>query len=148
MSVTFSDEEIKQLENAICNSTAKRSYSSHKRDLKKFLIAHFNKQKTDNEVDKPKKKLSDKKIISDKKDKKDSGSAEEYKITSVSGDYDYPTSVYKKDTPIKAAQSAMKGIIRKNKLKSIDTFTFSIKKDTRTFKYTHNKGILEAHHGR
>jgi hypothetical protein len=145
MSITFSEEEIKQLENAICNSTAKRSYSSHKRDLKKFLISHFNKQKTDNEVDKPKKKLSDKKIISDKKD---NGSVDEYNITGVSGDYEYPTSVYKKDAPIKAAQSAMKGIIRKNKLNSSDKFTFSIKKDTRTFKYTHNNGILEAHHGR
>ena len=67
----------------------------------------------------------------------------------VSNNFDFPTSIYKKDTPILAANSAMKAIIKKNKLESGDSkFTFSIKKDNRTFKYTCNGENLTAHHGR
>ena len=47
-----------------------------------------------------------------------------------------------------AAESAVKGIIRKNKLGSDAKFTFSIKKEKRTFRYTYENEKLNAHHGR
>ena len=46
MSITFTAEEVKQLTDDICNSEAKRSFSSHKKDVKKFILSYFEKQRT------------------------------------------------------------------------------------------------------
>lgn len=159
MSVTFTAKEIEELENAISNSTFNRSFSSHKKDVKKFLVAHFKKNKSDTvkiekvkieKIDKSPKNKSDKipkkspnKTLSEKVGPKDG-----WKIMDVTSGYEYPTSVYKKDVPIEAAESAYKGIIRKNKLGSEAKFTFTIKKDNRAFRYTYENKNLNAHHGR
>ncbi len=46
------------------------------------------------------------------------------------------------------AESAIKGIIRKNKLENSDNFTFSITNNTKTLKYNYDNKKLEANHGR
>ena len=46
MSITFTAEEVKQLTDDICNSESKRSFSSHKKDVKKFILSYFEKQRT------------------------------------------------------------------------------------------------------
>lgn len=155
MSVTFSEDEIKKLEDAICNSTASRSYSSNKKDLKKFLMVHFKKIKVENKKDgeKPTKKEKKSSLTKDKKekksdDKKSNGPKDGFKIIEVSKNYEFPVSIYKKDTPILAAESATTAIIKKNKLGIDAKFTFSIKKENRAFKYTYENETLSAHHGR
>jgi hypothetical protein len=165
MSVTFTEKEVEQLEDAICNSTSMRSYSSHKKDMKKFILAYFEKQRTAESKKKSdnigkshisekknskkknsKKKNSKKKIKSDeKKSPKDpKGPKDGYKILKVSKNYEFPSSIYKKDDPDVAAKSAMKGIIRKNELDD-DTFTFSIITGEYTYKYTCKSGKLITH---
>lgn len=157
MSITFTDNEIEELENAICNSSFNRSFSSHKKDLKKFLLAHFKKNK--NDTVEPQGKTQTKTLNSDtgktksktqsKTLKDKTGPSDGWKIMDVTSNYEYPTSVYKKNTPIEAAESAYKGIIKKNKLQGSDTkFTFSIKKENRAFRYTYENEKLSAHHGR
>ena len=144
MSVTFSEEEVKQLEDAICNSTAKRSYLSHKKNMKKFIPAYFEKQ-----ITRSKKKSSSneksKKGEVEKKSKSSKGPKNGFKILKVSKNYEYPSSIYKKDDPDAAAKSAMKGIIRKNELDDDVTFTFSIVIGNDTYKYTCKSGRLESH---
>lgn len=130
LSLTFTVEEVKQLENSIFNSSSKRSYVSHKKDLKKFLLSYFDKQKTS--------------IVKSKKDtKKIKGSNDGYKIIKVSKNYEFPTSIYKKDIPEEAAKSAMKAIIRKNNLDNNTIFTFSLIKGENLYKYTTRNGKLE-----
>ena len=147
MSITFTEEEVEKLIDDIRNSELKRSFSSHKKDVKKFILSYFEKQR--NLIDKKTKSIDTKTKV-EKSDSEDKNcSLDGYKIIEVSNNFEFPTSIYKKDTPILAAQSAMKGIIKKNKLKIEDSkFTFSIKKDVRIFKYTCNGEILNAHHGR
>ena len=145
MAITFTAEEVKQLTEKICNSDAKRSFSSHKKDVKKFILAYFEKQGTSVE----KVTSKDKKTKAEKSSENKNETSDGYKIIEVSNNLEFPTSVYKKDTPILAANSAMKAIIKKNKLESTNSkFTFSIKKDNRTFRYTCNGENLSAHHGR
>lgn len=164
MSITFNVSEIKELENAIGASTFSRSFSSHKKDMKKFLLAHFKKNKSMTKKSNKKvedkistsKKISSKEISSKKtsskktsnKPKEKSGPKDGYKIMEVTSGYGYPTSVYKKTVPMEAAESAIKGIIKKNKLEMDSTFTFSIKKENRAFRYTYENGKINAHHGR
>jgi D-alanyl-D-alanine carboxypeptidase len=148
MSVTFSEEERKNLVDAICNSTESRSYSANKKDLKKFLMVHFKKIKiVDKKVEDQNKKEDDK---NEKKlsDMKNNGTKDGFKIVEVSNKYDFPVSIYKKDSPILAAESASKAIIKKNKLGIDASFIFSIKKENRCFKYTFENENLKAHHGR
>ena len=154
MSLVFSTKEIEELENAICNSTFNRSFSSHKKDVKKFLLAHFKKNKSESKISN-KKDVKEEKMSGNPKEKNGSrkvsdpqGPKDGYRIMEITSGYGYPTSVYKKDIPIKAAESAVKGIIRKNKLGSDAKFTFSIKKENRAFRYTYENGKLNAHHGR
>jgi predicted PilT family ATPase len=147
MSITFSEDEIKNLVDDICNSTESRSYYAHKKDLKKFIMMHFKKIKI---VDK-KVEIDDKVSSKNEKklsDKKNNGSKDAFKIVEVSNKYEYPVSIYKKDTPILAAESASKAIIKKNKLGIDASFSFSIKKENRSFKYTFENENLKAHHGR
>jgi len=159
MSVTFTKEEVEQLEDAICNSEAKRSFSSHKKDLHKFILAYFEKQRTKGSKKKSKSKSptgkknetnkssgkKKKKETSEKKSKELKGPKNGYKILKVSKNYEFPSSIYKKDDPDAAAKSAMKGIIRKNELDDDITFTFSIITGGDTYKYTCKSGKLEAH---
>jgi hypothetical protein len=67
-----------------------------------------------------------------------------YRIIWVSSEREFPSSKYKKDTPIEAAESAMNGIIRKNKLKKADvSFTFIIQEaDGPKYTYTLKGGEL------
>ena len=143
LSLTFTVEEVKQLENAIFNSSSKRSYVSHKKDLKKFLLSYFEKQKTSI----VKSKKDDEKTKSSNENKKDTkkikGSNGGYKIIKVSKNYEFPTSIYKKDIPEEAAKSAMKAIIRKNNLDNNTIFTFSLIKGENLYKYTTRNGKLE-----
>jgi len=158
MSVTFTKEEVEQLEDAICNSAAKRSFSSHKKDLHKFIIAYFEKQRMKGSKKKSKSKSPSKspskssgkkkKETSEKKSKspkEPKGPKNGYKILKVSKGYEFPSSIYKKDDPDDAAKSAMKGIIRKNELDDDVTFTFSIITGSDKYKYTCKSGKLEAH---
>jgi hypothetical protein len=160
MSLTFTEEEVKQLEDSICDSSAKRSYTSHKRDMKKFILAYFEKKRKGSTKKSP---SADKKNGSSKKSQekkslngikksnsknKSSNSKEPkdgYKIVKVSKNYEFPNSIYKKDTPEEAAKSALKGIIRKNDLDDKHTFTFSITSGEKSYKYTTKNGKLEAH---
>ena len=137
MSITFTEKEVSILSNIIEQSNERRSFLLQK-DLKKFLISHFKKLK---DVDETPKKV--KRDIPEKKN-----STEGFKITTVSNKYEYPTSVYKKETPMIAAEIAKKGIIRKNKLGSENEFTFSIKNEARTFTYSCKNNKLTANHGR
>ena len=144
MSLTFTEEEVKQLEDAIFNSSSKRSYTSHKKDIKKFLLAYFEKQKIEikkNEKSQEKKSLSSESSNS----KKMKGSNDGYKITKVSKNYEFPSSIYKKDTHEEAAKSALNGIIRKNNLDDKTIFTFVITKGEKSYKYTAKNGKLENH---
>ena len=150
MSVTFSEEEVKQLEDAICNSASKRSWSSHKKDMKKFILAYFEKQKTPGSIKKNKSKSPSSEKKSNGKEKKVKekylkGPNNGYKILKVSKNYEFPSSIYKKDDPNSAGKSAMKGIIKKNKLDDDVTFTFSIITGTDKYKFTCKSGKLEAH---
>ena len=160
MSLTFTEEEVKQLEDAICDSSAKRSYTSHKRDMKKFILAYFEKKRKGSTKKSP---SADKKNGSSKKSQekkslngikksnsknKSSNSKEPkygYKIVKVSKNYEFPNSIYKKNTPEEAAKSALNGIIRKNDLDDKPTFTFSITSGEKSYKYTTKNGKLEAH---
>jgi len=160
MSLTFTEEEVKQLEEAICNSSAKRSYSCHKKDMKKFILAYFEKLGSSSGSNKSsrKKKVSGGKSKSQEKKSKESSSSKSpgkktgnngsstsgYKIIKISKNYEFPSSVYKKSNPVDAAKSALKGIIRKNGLDGDVNFTFSVKTGDDTFKYNVRNGKLQV----
>jgi 5-methylcytosine-specific restriction endonuclease McrBC GTP-binding regulatory subunit McrB len=131
MSLTFTEEEVKKLKEAILASDARRSMLIQK-DLKKFLFSHFKPKVEKRQKTKPKEKK-------ETKPKKDTRTT--YKITKVSDGYDFPSSFYKKDKPIEAAEAALKGIMKKSKSKN---FTFSIKNDKRSFNYRCKDGLLEV----
>lgn len=149
MSLTFTEEEVKYLEDAICNSSTKRSYLSHKKDMKKFILSYFYKLKSSSGTNKVsgKKKSSDKNSSDKKSPVKNElvkkGSGRVYKIVKVSKNFEFPSSVYKKNTPDDAAKSAMKGIIKKNNLDDDVTFTFYVKTGDDTYKYTVKSGKLQ-----
>ena len=67
------------------------------------------------------KKSNSKNKSSNSKEPKDG-----YKVVKVSKNYEFPSSIYKKDTLEGASKSALKGIILKNDLDDKHTFTFSI----------------------
>lgn len=133
MALTFTEEELAKLEEAICKSQAKRSYYSHKRDIKNFLLGYFEKLS-----DKALEKVDPK--VDPKVDQKNN--LKNYQITKVSKGYSYPSSIYKKDSPSEAGVSAHKGIMKKNNLDKNSSFTFYLKNGDESFKFTVQKGKL------
>lgn len=154
-SLVFTEDEIIRLEVAINNSSEKRSFASHKRDIKKFLLSYFEKKSKLESGDKPKIAKTKKTLATNSKTSKDIKKRDTkniskkpcngFTIVKVSQKYDFPSSVYKKDNPDDAAKSAMKGIIKKNNLDNKSTFTFTINSGDKTFKYTSKNGKLESH---
>ena len=146
MSLTFTEKEINQLKDAICNSSAKRSYMFHKMDIKHFLLSYFEKKRKE---DTQKSRVNNSIMITKNSNSishsNKKGSKDGYKIVKVSKNYEFPSSIYKKDTPESAAKSALRGIIRKNKLDDKTTFTFSLMMGEKLYKYTAKNGKLEAH---
>jgi hypothetical protein len=89
------------------------------------------KQDTHKESE-PEKKSKEKKIVT-------SG----FVIKTVTNDLKFPTSKYKKEIPIEAAQSACKAIIKKNNLKNDCSFSFSIQENGgNKYNYHVKNGIL------
>lgn len=141
MSFTLTERQVK-------NFHKKIRESSTKKEIDEIFIKYFpeafkseSPSKTSNDSDTEKKKS-----LKKDSDKKSEGveKKSEYKIISVSNDYKYPSSKYNKDTPIQAAKSAMQAIIRKNKLKKEDDFTFTIQdKDSPKYTYVVRSGNLE-----
>lgn len=146
----FTENEVNILTNSIENSKYKNSFISHKKDIKKFLLNHFRK----NEV------KSDTNILSDiskllttftktnnsthikvkVKEKKVSKNEPKngYKILSVSNNYTFPSTIYKKKDVDEVAKSVVKGIIKKNKLNDVNAnFSFIIIKNTKKYNYSY-----------
>ena len=141
MSLTLSEEKTKNLIELILKGSGRRSLLSNGQNLEKFLFSFFSK----NIVEKSKiiENNDKSKIV-----KKQLNELKGYKILKVSKNYLFPSTTYKKDTPMLCAESAIKGIIRKNKLEDSDNFTFSITNNTKTLTYNYNNKKLEANHGR
>ncbi len=68
-----------------------------------------------------------------------------YKIVYVSGSHEYPSSKYKKDQPIEAAESALKAILRKSGLKKDSAdLTFTIQEgDGPKYSYSFKDQVLK-----
>jgi hypothetical protein len=113
-------------------------------DLKKLFDKYFkdalsDKPKKDKSKDKSEKKQKDK--SKNKSEKKVDG----FKIVEISGNLQYPSSKYKKETPKEASESALAGILRKNKNldKKTAKFSFTIQSgDGPKYSYTYSSGKL------
>lgn len=144
--MSLTEEKSEKLKEIILKTDARRSFLANNQDLEKFLFSYFTKQIIKKESgDVPKKITRNKKVEASKKI---TSELKGYKIIKVSNKYTYPSTVYVKETPILCAESAVKGIIRKNKLSDSDNFSFSITNNTKTFTYAYNNKKLEANHGR
>lgn len=140
MTITFSKEELESFEKGIKDTPFYRSWCSNKKDIKKFLF-QLCKNHTDitiKNTNKKEHKKEPKKITR----KTENTSTYSYKISKVTKGYTFPSSVYKKSTAKEAAETALKAIVKKNKLGKNENFTFTISSKDKEYKFTVKNGSI------
>ena len=166
--ITFSKEELESFEKGIKDTPFYRSWCANKKDIKKFLFQlcknHSEKstsEKSTSEKSIPQKeskpnikksdiKKSDTKKFDIKKSdikksdtkKSDKEKNNSFKIIKVTKGFEYPSSTYNKENSKDASETALKAIIKKNKLGKNENFTFTLSCKDKEYKFNVKNGSI------
>ena len=151
--ITFSKEEIESFEKGIKDTPFYRSWCANKKDIKKFLFQlcknHTEKSSSEKSIPQKESKLnikksdikkSDIKIANIKKSDKEKNNL--FKIIKVTKGFEYPSSTYNKENSKDASETALKAIIKKNKLGKNENFTFTLSCKDKEYKFNVKNGSI------